>query len=111
MLATNLRISTQGILKLAQPVLDEVFPHSARSAISHDLKERGAFTPTEAISQQRCLVLWVSALRCFESCHASVGQLLYSDFWSLEEGGCLGPDGFIEWMRVGKEAIRATICG
>jgi hypothetical protein len=110
-LATNLCISAQERLKLTQPVLNEVFPHSARSAISHDLKERSAFTPTEAISQQRCLVLWVSALRCFESCHAGVGQLLYGDFWCLEEGGCLGPDSFIEWKRVGKEAIGATAGG
>jgi hypothetical protein len=110
-LATNLCESAQGMLKLTQPVLNKVFPHSARSTISHDFKERSAFTPTETISQQRRLVLWVSALRCFESCHAGVGQLLYGNFWGLEEGGCLGPDRFVEWKRVGKEAIRSTICG
>jgi hypothetical protein len=36
---------------------------------------------------------------------------LYRDFWCLEEGGCLGPNGFIEWERVGKEAIGATASG
>lgn len=109
--AANLCLSAPEILKLTQPVLNEIFPHGTRGAISHNLKERGAFTPTEAISQQRCLVLWVGALRCLESCHASIGQLLYCDFWCLEKGGCLGPDGFIEWKRVGKEAIRATVGG
>ena len=72
-LATSPRKSAQEMLTLTQPVLNEVFPHSASSTISHDLEERSAFTPTETISQQRCLVLWVSALRCFESCHAGVG--------------------------------------
>jgi hypothetical protein len=99
------------MLKLTQPVLNEVFPHRARGAISHDLKERGAFTPAEAISQRRCLVLWVGALRCFEPCHAGVGKLLYRDFRCLEEGGCFGPDRFIEWERVAKEAVRATVVG
>jgi hypothetical protein len=61
------------MVKLTQPVLNEVLPHSARGAISHNLKEGRAFTPAEAIGQQRCLVLWVGALRCLESCHARVG--------------------------------------
>jgi hypothetical protein len=99
------------ILKLTQPVLNEVFPHGARGAISHDLKERGAFAPTEAISQPRCFELWIDALRCCESSHAGVGQLLYGNFWCLEVRGCLGPNGFIEWERVAKEAIRATVVG
>jgi hypothetical protein len=38
-------------------------------------------------------------------------DVLYGNLWGLEEGSCLGPDGFIEWERVGKEAIRSTICG
>lgn len=106
--ATNLYASAPEIFKLTQPVLNEVFPDSARGSISHDFKERGAFTPTEAISQRRCLVLRIGALRCFESGHAGVSELLYGDFWRLEEGGCLRPDGFIEWEGVGEEAIRAT---
>ena len=96
------------MLELTQPVLNEVFPHGACSAIRHDLKERGAFTPAEAISQQRSLVLRVSLLGCFKSCHAGVGELLNGNLWCCEEGGCLRPDGFVEGERVGEEAIGAT---
>ena len=96
------------MLELTQPVLNEVFPHGACSAIRHDLKERGAFTPAEAISQQRSLVLRVSLLGCFKSCHAGVGELLNGNLWCREERCCLRPDGFVEGEGVGEEAIRAT---
>jgi len=106
--ATDLYPCTPETPKLTQPVLNKVFPDSARGAISHNLKERSAFPPAEAISQRRRLELRIRALRSCEPRHAGVGQLLYSDFRRLEKGGRLGPDGFIEREGVGEIAIRAT---
>lgn len=97
--------------KLTEPILNKLFLHGARGSISHDLKERSALAPTEAIGEQRALVLRIGALGRCKARHPRIGYLLDGDFLGGEERRCLVPNGLVERKRVGEEAIRPATRG